>query len=70
MNSCEPIVYNLHTEQYTTYFTVESKFPVFTGKIDHAHTVCTKPFSQRREENEANGEQHLRIILVIMGSIC
>ena len=25
-----------------------SEFPVFTGKIEHAHTVCTRPsFSQR-----------------------
>ena len=25
-----------------------SKFPVFTGKIEHAHTVCIRPFSWRR----------------------
>ena len=26
-----------------------SKFPVFTGKIEHAHTVCTRPSILQRE---------------------
>ena len=26
-----------------------SEFPVFTGKIEHAHTVCTRPSLSQRE---------------------
>ena len=26
-----------------------SKFPVITGKIEHAHTVCTRPSFLQRE---------------------
>ena len=25
------------------------EFPVFTGKIEHAHTVCTRPSLSQRE---------------------
>ena len=33
-----------------------SEFPVFTGKIEHAHTVCTRPSLSQREGagDEAN----------------
>ena len=30
-------------------YTMISEFPVFTGKIKHAHTVCTRPSLLQRE---------------------
>ena len=30
-------------------YTMISEFPVFRGKIEHAHTVCTRPSLSQRE---------------------
>ena len=48
------IVYDLNIEQYTT---VEYKFPVFIGKIEHAHRVCTRPFTVKEPGDEARMKQ-------------
>ena len=30
-------------------YTMISEFPVFTGKTEHVHTVCTRPSLSQRE---------------------